>query len=122
MRAAISVQALRFSIDQVIEDQFLLVSAKLKRANQAVLEARREPIEAERQDLERRLKEINDPKKRQEIEKEIADIFNYLIKLVDVLDIDLEKAALNKIKENAEKYPINHSKGKSVKYTDFNED
>lgn len=68
------------------------------------------------------LKEINDPKKRQEIEKEIADIFNYLVKLVDVLDIDLEKAALNKIKENAEKYPIKHSKGKSVKYTDFNED
>ena len=68
------------------------------------------------------LKEINDPNKRKEIEKEIADIFNYLVKLVDILDMDLEKAALDKIKENAEKYPVKYSKGKSVKYTDFNED
>ena len=35
------------------------------------------------------LKEINDPNKRKEIEKEIADIFNYLVKLVDILDMDL---------------------------------
>jgi len=68
------------------------------------------------------LNEINDPKKREEIEKEIADIFNYLIKLVDILDMDLEKVALDKIKENAEKYPIETSKGKSVKYTDFSND
>ena len=68
------------------------------------------------------LNEINDPKKREEIEKEIADIFNYLIKLVDILDMDLEKVALDKIKENAEKYPIESSKGKSVKYTDFSND
>ena len=68
------------------------------------------------------LNEINDPKKREEIEKEIADIFNYLVKLVDILDIDLEKVALDKIKENAKKYPIETSKGKSVKYTDFSDD
>jgi len=67
------------------------------------------------------LKEIDNPDKRQEIEKEIADIFNYLVKLVDILDIDLEEAALNKIKENAEKYPIETSKGKSLKYTEFND-
>ena len=36
------------------------VSAKIKRANQAVLEAQSEAIEAERQDLERRLQELND--------------------------------------------------------------
>ena len=67
------------------------------------------------------LNEINDPKKREEIEKEIADIFNYLIKLVDILDMDLEKVALDKIKENAEKYPIETSKGKSLKYKELNE-
>ena len=67
------------------------------------------------------LNEINDPKKREDIEKEIADIFNYLIKLVDILDMDLEKVALNKIKENAQKYPIETSKGKSIKYKELNE-
>lgn len=65
--------------------------------------------------------EINDPKKRKEIEKEIADIFSYLIKLVDILDMDLEKVTLDKIKENAKKYPIEKSKGKSFKYTDFSD-
>ena len=64
------------------------------------------------------LSEINDPKKR----KEIADIFNYLLKLVDILNMDLEKAALEKITENGEKYPIEQSKGKAVKYSEFNDD
>ena len=68
------------------------------------------------------LSEINDPKKRKEIEKEISDIFNYLLKLVDIFNMDLEKAALEKIKENGEKYPIEQSKGKSVKYSQFNDD
>ena len=68
------------------------------------------------------LSEINDPKKRKEIEKEIADIFNYLLKLVDILNMDLEKAALEKIIENGEKYPIEQSKGKAVKYSEFSDD
>ena len=67
------------------------------------------------------LSEIKDPKKREQVGKEIADIFNYLVKLVDILDIDLEKSSLDKIKENEEKYPIEKSKGKSVKYSEFND-
>ena len=62
------------------------------------------------------LDEINDPKKRKEIEREIADIFNYLVKLVDLLDMDLERASLDKIEENSKKYPVESSKGKSEKY------
>ena len=65
------------------------------------------------------LDEIKDPQIRKQIEKEIADIFNYLVKLVDLLDVDLEQASLNKIKENSEKYPVKLSKGKSVKYKDL---
>ena len=54
-----------------------------------------------------------------EIESEIADIFNYLVKLVDLLDIDLEKIALKKIDLNSKKYPIEKSKVKSLKYTEL---
>tara|TARA_B100000029_G_C17119388_1_gene794512 strand:- start:260 stop:607 length:348 start_codon:yes stop_codon:yes gene_type:complete len=61
-------------------------------------------------------KEIKDPVIRKQIEEEIADIFNYLIKFVDLLDIDLEKISLEKIEKNAEKYPIDKSKGKAEKY------
>ena len=35
--------------------------------------------------------------------------------------MDLEKVTLDKIKENAKKYPIEKSKGKSFKYTDFSD-
>jgi dCTP diphosphatase len=62
------------------------------------------------------LDEINDPDIKVQIEKEIADIFNYLLKLTDMLDIDLEKAALNKIEENDTKYPVKKFKGISKKY------
>ena len=62
------------------------------------------------------LDEINDADTKEQIEKEIADIFNYLLKLTDMLDIDLEKAALNKINENDAKYPIEKFKGISKKY------
>lgn len=63
------------------------------------------------------LDEIKDQNIKKEIEREIADIFNYLVRLSDILNIDLEKASLNKIHENAEKYPVNISKGSSVKYS-----
>ncbi len=62
------------------------------------------------------LDEIKDPGTKEAIEKEIADIFNYLLKLVDLMDIDLEKVTLEKIEENAKKYPIDKSHGKSDKY------
>ena len=62
------------------------------------------------------LDEIEDPEIKAQIEREIADIFNYLIKLTDMLDIDLEKASLNKIEENDIKYPVNRFKGIAKKY------
>ena len=65
------------------------------------------------------LTEIEDPELRKKIEEEIADVFNYLIKLVDILNMDLEKAALKKIQDNAKKYPIKKSKGKPTKYSDL---
>ncbi len=60
--------------------------------------------------------EIANKKTRKEIEKEIADIFIYTLKIADLLNMDLEKAALEKIEENAKKYPIESSKGKAIKY------
>lgn len=62
---------------------------------------------------------IKDPKQKEEVEKEIADIFNYLVKFADVLDMDLETQALAKIEENSRKYPISKVKGKAIKYTDL---
>ena len=52
----------------------------------------------------------------EEVSLEMADIFLYLIRLADKLDVDLIDAANCKIKLNAEKYPIDKAKGLATKY------
>ena len=47
------------------------------------------------------------------IGEEIADVFIYLIRLCDKLNIDLEKVVNEKMRINGEKYPISISKGNS---------
>jgi dCTP diphosphatase len=64
-------------------------------------------------------KTIKNPKRRNDIEEEIADVFNYLVKLVDLLDMDLEKASLDKIVKNAKKYPIEKARGEPIKCNNF---
>ena len=50
------------------------------------------------------------------IADEIADIALYLFRLSDVLGIDLSEAISRKLAENAEKYPIEKSRGNALKY------
>jgi dCTP diphosphatase len=52
-----------------------------------------------------------------EVEKEIADVFLYLLRLSDRLGVDVVAAAEKKLAINAEKYPISLSKGNAVKYS-----
>ena len=52
----------------------------------------------------------------EEIRKEIADIFIYLLRLADKLEIDIEEAVREKIEINAKKYPIDLAKGNAIKY------
>ena len=62
----------------------------------------------------------NLPKEKVEkIRLEMADVFIYLIMLADKYDIDLIKAAEDKIKINEKKYPIEKSKGNTKKYTEL---
>lgn len=58
------------------------------------------------------------PDKLSEVEREMADIFIYLIRLADKLDVNLVKAAEQKIKDNEKKYPVEFAWGSSKKYTE----
>ena len=49
--------------------------------------------------------------------EEIADVLLYLVRLADKLDVDLIDVATSKIKLNAQKYPVDKSRGTSKKYT-----
>jgi NTP pyrophosphatase (non-canonical NTP hydrolase) len=50
------------------------------------------------------------------VKEELADVFAYAILIAKKYDLDIEKIVLEKIKKNAEKYPVEKSKGKSDKY------
>jgi dCTP diphosphatase len=52
---------------------------------------------------------------------EMADVLIYLIRMADVLGIDLVMATWAKISENNQKYPVEACKGNCKKYTDFPE-
>ena len=56
---------------------------------------------------------------KQRISEEISDIFVYLVRLADVLNIDLEKSITQKMQQNAEKYPADKVRGSSKKYTEY---
>ena len=53
------------------------------------------------------------------VKDELADIFNYLLRICSKLDIDLIAAAEQKIVKNAVKYPISKSRGNAKKYTEL---
>ncbi len=58
-------------------------------------------------------------KKRAEVEMELADIFVYLLRIADKLNVDLLDAAHKKLKLNAEKYPADKVRGSAKKYTEY---
>jgi NTP pyrophosphatase (non-canonical NTP hydrolase) len=57
-----------------------------------------------------------DSEKLEEIKEEMADVLLYMIRLSDVLDVDLEDALEKKFKKNTLKYPVEKAKGTSEKY------
>ena len=59
------------------------------------------------------------PEKREAVAHELADTFVYLLRLAEVLEIDLIDAANKKIALNALKYPAEKVKGSNAKYTEY---
>ena len=62
---------------------------------------------------------LADPVRAARVREEIADVFAYLLRLADVLGIDLETALIEKIAQNAAKYPAETARGTAAKYTDL---
>ena len=62
---------------------------------------------------------MKDETKASKVKEELADIFYYLIRLSDLLSIDIESEFWGKLEKNAQKYPVELSKGNSKKYTEL---
>lgn len=59
------------------------------------------------------------PEKREAVSHELADTFVYLLRIAEVLKIDLIAAANQKIDLNALKYPAEKARGSNAKYTKY---
>lgn len=57
--------------------------------------------------------------KQQQAKHELADIFVYLIRIADKLDIDLIEAVNEKMVINRQKYPADQVKGSAKKYNEY---
>lgn len=58
-----------------------------------------------------------DPEKLSELKDEVSDVFLYLLRIISKSGIDLEEAVRAKMEKNAEKYPVDLSRGSSKKYS-----
>ena len=57
--------------------------------------------------------------KLEKIKDEMADVLLYLIRLSDVLTVDLITTAGSKIDANAQRYPVDKARGSAKKYTEL---
>jgi len=59
------------------------------------------------------------PGKKAAVRLELADILIYLIRTADQLDIDLVAAALDKIRINEQRYPVDKVHGKALRAEEY---
>lgn len=57
-----------------------------------------------------------DASTREAVAMELADVLLYLVRLADVLGVDLAEAAQRKLLLNAKKYPADKARGRADKY------
>ncbi|AKC83903.1 NTP pyrophosphohydrolase [Verrucomicrobia bacterium IMCC26134] len=66
-----------------------------------------------------RSKVAEDPARRAKIEEELADVVIYALEFANMTGIDVASAIERKMAHNAAKYPVEKSKGRSVKYNEL---
>jgi dCTP diphosphatase len=52
------------------------------------------------------------------IHEEMADVLIYLLRLADVLNVDIEQIVDAKMADNATRYPVASSRGNAIKYSE----
>ncbi|MBO7606946.1 MAG: nucleotide pyrophosphohydrolase [Paludibacteraceae bacterium] len=53
------------------------------------------------------------------VKEELADVFNYAILIADKYGLDIKQIVLDKIRRNAEKYPVEKAYGSAKKYNEL---
>lgn len=56
---------------------------------------------------------------KEKVKEELADILNYAFLIAHKYDLNIKDIILEKLKSNAEKYPVNKAKGTAKKYNEL---
>ena len=57
--------------------------------------------------------------KLEKVREELADVLNYAFQMADKYNLDIKRIMLDKIRRNAEKYPVEKAKGSAKKYNEL---
>lgn len=63
-------------------------------------------------------KDVQDVKV-EKVKEELADVFNYCFLMADKYELDIKQIILDKLSQNALKYPVEKAKGSAKKYNEF---
>jgi len=55
----------------------------------------------------------------EKIREELADVLNYAFQMADRYGLDIKEIMSEKIRKNAEKYPVDKAKGSAKKYNEI---
>ncbi|TXC85169.1 nucleotide pyrophosphohydrolase [Luteibaculum oceani] len=69
--------------------------------------------------LENFLWKPSEDAKSEKVKEELADVLAYAFLLAEKYDFDVKEIVLQKIKKNAEKYPVDKAKGTAKKYNEL---
>ncbi|HPX87829.1 MAG TPA: nucleotide pyrophosphohydrolase [Methylophilaceae bacterium] len=113
-----SLAELRKRIDQFVEERDWAQFHTPKNLAMAMIVEAAELVEQFQWDTPEESQQLS-PEKREAVSHELADTFVYLLRLAEVLEINLIEAANAKIDLNAKKYPVEKARGSNAKYTNY---
>jgi dCTP diphosphatase len=113
-----SLQQLRLRINQFVNERDWAQFHTPKNLAMAMIVEAAELVEQFQWDTPNESQQLSD-EKRIAVSHELADTFVYLLRIAEVLEIDLIAAANQKIDLNAQKYPVEKAKGSNAKYTEY---
>jgi dCTP diphosphatase len=113
-----SLQNLREKINQFVAERDWAQFHTPKNLAMAMIVEAAELVEQFQWDTPQESQQLS-PEKCEAVSHELADTFVYLLRLAEVLEIDLIDAANKKIELNALKYPAHKARGSNAKYTEY---
>ncbi len=113
-----SLDSLRGKIDQFVTERDWAQFHTPKNLAMAMIVEAAELVEQFQWDTPQESQQLT-PEKREAVSHELADTFVYLLRIAEVLKIDLIEAANAKIELNAKKYPVEKARGSNARYTEY---